>query len=344
MEYSAIAKKKLNILFTCIGRRVVLVQAFRKAMAELGVSGKIYGTDVTESAPGLQVVDEGMIVPKARNVKYIPALLEIVREKQIGLVVPLTDLDLRSLSRRQGLFADLGCTVMIGREKAIKVCRDKKLFNQSLKKAGLPAIRTFSLGQFKQEPFYPCFVKPLHGSAGIGSSLINSARDLRGHVHTFGDQLLVQDNVPGQEYTIDVYRRRTGEIECIVPRQRLIVRSGEVDLGVTVHDEELIEATRKLVELMDGLWGVFCCQCRRPEGQAPYFFEINPRFGGGAPLSIEAGANLPLYLIQEVLGLPITSNSGKFTPNMLQMRYSGEFYKQVDDPSTLPGFKSPLFK
>ena len=33
-----------------------------------------------------------------------------------------------------------------------------------------------------------------------------------------------------------------------------------------------------------------------------YFIEMNPRFGGGVPLSIAAGANFPKALIYEFLG------------------------------------------
>ena len=100
----------------------------------------------------------------------------------------------------------------------------------------------------------------------------------------------------------------------------------------------------ELVSLMDGLWGVFCCQCRRPEGRPPHFFEINPRFGGGAPLSIAAGADLPKYLLQEVLGLTIEAKVGEFTRNLLMLRYSDHVTKAIRDPSGLPGFDTPIFK
>jgi carbamoyl-phosphate synthase large subunit len=209
----------------------------------------------------------------------------------------------------------------------------------------MPAIRTFSLGQFRKKPFYPCFVKPFHGSGGTASAKIHNEQELRGHIHTFGGgRLFVQDYVPGREYTIDVYRTRDGEVKTIVPRQRLIVRSGEVDNGVTIDNRKLIDATMKLVNLIDGLWGVFCCQCRLAKGDQPYFFEINPRFGGGATLSIAAGANLPLYLLQEVLGKPVTGEVGKFTPNLLLLRYSDDIVYKIKDPSKLPGFRAPLFK
>ena len=331
-------------MFTCVGRRVMLLKAFRKAMEELGIEGKIIATDLSHESAAMQIADVGYVVPAARKLQYIPKLEDLVREHNVGLLVPLTDVDLRPLSRHRDGFAKLGCSVMIGPEPTIQICRDKKRFSQHITRGGLPAIRTFSLGQFRRSPFYPCFTKPLRGSGGHGASIIHSGRELRKQVHFFGDQLLVQDYVPGREYTIDVYRTREGEIKSIVPRQRLLVRSGEVEQGVTIHDEELIASTRKLVGLLDGLWGVFCLQCRRPDGKEPFFFELNPRFGGGVLLSIDAGANLPLYLIQEVTGREITGKVGDFAPNRMLMRYSGDLFCDVDDPKRLRGFDSPIFK
>ena len=143
---------------------------------------------------------------------------------------------------------------------------------------------------------------------------------------------------------MDVYRSRDGEIHAIVPRQRLLVRRGEVQNGVTVRDEHLIDATRRLVEQLDGIWGAFCCQCRRAPGGEPRFFEINPRFGGGVPLAIAAGADLPLYLLQEALGLPITSQLGAFTDRLLMVRYDDALYRQIDDITQLPGYDVPEFR
>ena len=37
---------KVNILFTSIGRRVELINSWKKAYADLGISGQIIGTDI----------------------------------------------------------------------------------------------------------------------------------------------------------------------------------------------------------------------------------------------------------------------------------------------------------
>jgi len=339
-----IARRRINVLFTCTGRRVALIQAFRAAMDALDLEGNLVATDITSASPAFHKADKGILVPLAGRIEYVPTLLDIVDREKISLLVPLTDLDLRSLARQREQFQQAGCSAMIGSEQAVMLCRDKARTNARLGQAGLATIRTLSLTEFRTSPFYPCFVKPIRGSASIGSSVIHNEKELTAHIATFGDLLIVQEYVPGKEFTIDVYRSRDGQVRCVVPRQRLVVRSGEVEKGVTVRDEELIDSAARLAGLLEDIWGVFCCQCRRTDSEPPRFFEINPRFGGGAPLSIAAGANLPLYLLQEVLGEPITAKLGEFTENLLMMRYDQAVFTRVDDITALPGYKQPYFR
>jgi carbamoyl-phosphate synthase large subunit len=335
----------MNILFTCAGRRVSLLGNFRAAMKELNLSGKLIATDITQASPAFHKADLGIKVPPARRIEYIPAIQEIVKQHNVRLLVPLTDLDLRSLARHRDEFAALGCTVMIGSESAITLCRDKAQTNALIGRAGLATIRTFTLSEFLAQPFYPCFVKPISGSASVGTGIMRNEKELRGHVSVFGDLMIIQEYVPGAEFTVDVYRQRSGAVRCVVPRQRLQVRSGEVEKGLTVKDDEMIRCATVLAEALPDMWGVFCCQCRRSGNGPPRFFEINPRFGGGAPLSMAAGANLPLYLLQDVLGLPITAEIGNFTDRLLMLRYDDALFLQVnDDFDQLPGFKAPSFR
>lgn len=319
------------------------MDSFRAAMAELGIAGKIVATDVTVSSPAFHKADVGVIVPPVGD-KYIPALEEIVQRREIGLVVPLTDFDLPQLADHQGKFEELGCTVMIGSQQVISLLGDKTALNTVLKKIGMATIESCTLDEFRKSPFYPCFIKPTHGCGGVGTGLIQNEQELRVHIKIFGDAMVVQEFIEGQEFTIDVYRSRDGVVRCVVPRQRLVVRSGEVEKAVTCKDPGLISSARLLAENLEGMWGVFCCQCRRgPDGQ-PRYFEVNCRFGGGVPLSIAAGANLPLYLLQEMLGEKITAEVGDFTDKMLMLRYEEAVFVQVDDPTILPGHSTPQFR
>jgi len=341
----SIPKDNFNILFTCAGRRVALMNAFRSAMEELHLKGRLFATDITTASPAFHEADRGFIVPPTQRVEYIPALLDIVRQNGVSLLIPMTDRDLHPLSRQAEQFRQGGCQVMIGSEQVVLTCRDKTRTRHMLQEVGLAAITTVTLEEFRAKPFYPGFIKPISGSASFGTALLRDERELKAHVATFGEKkMLVQEYVPGQEFTIDVCRTRSGVVRCIVPRQRLVVRTGEVEKGITVKDRHLIEAAAKLAAHLTDLWGVYCCQCRRQPGPEPRFFEINPRFGGGVPLSIAAGANLPLYLLQDVLGLPFDSRPvDDFTDGLLMLRYDNACFVQVKDPSSLPGFDSPIF-
>jgi len=333
----------MNILFTCAGRRVALVDAFREAIKGLGLRGKMISADITEASAAGHSADAAEIVPRAGCIEYIPALLDIVKKHGISLLLPMTDLDIRSLARQRAKFSDIGCTVMIASEPCIKLCRDKASFQGVLSEAGLANIKTMTLDEFRADPFYPCFIKPLRGSASVGSGVINNAGELKAHVATFGELLVVQEYVPGQEYTVDIYRSRAGKVHCVVPRLRMVIRSGEVEKGITIRNEKVIEASTKLAGLLGDLWGVFCCQCRCEEDGRPHFFEVNPRFGGGTPLSVAAGANLPRYLIQEVLGQPIDEEID-FQENLMMLRYDRAVFTVEKKPESLPGFDSPISK
>ena len=338
------ATDELNILFTCAGRRVAMMNKFRRAMAELGVQGKILATDLTFASAGFQAADVGLEAPPVSDTAYLPWLRKVVAKHRVGLIIPVTDLDLMMLAWRREEFLAAGCEVMVGHEKAVSLCRDKLATAGLIERIGLPVIRSLSLEEFLGAPFFPCFVKPVSGSASVGAKAISSEEALRTHVETFGNDLLVQDFISGPEYTIDVYRAKSGECLAIVPRQRLAVRSGEVEKGITVGDDDLIDAARRISDALDGMWGVFCCQCRRgPEGKAR-FFEINPRFGGGAPLSIASGADLPRYLLEEVLGRETSARPGTFTRNLLMVRYDEAAFVTIDDASSLSMDEPPTFR
>ena len=89
----------VNLLLTSAGRRVELVRAFREAYRELGLEGSIVALDLDPLAPAFQLADKQYVVPRLNSPEYIPALVEICRREEIGLVLPLIDPDIPVLAR-----------------------------------------------------------------------------------------------------------------------------------------------------------------------------------------------------------------------------------------------------
>ena len=84
---------------------------------------------------------------------------------------------------------------------------------------------------------YPVVVKPRAGSGSRDIRILRSAAELAATEHS--EDLLVQEYLPGDEYSIDVFAGRPGHVIASVPRLRAKVDSGISVAGRTVRDPEL---------------------------------------------------------------------------------------------------------
>ncbi|MEZ5284171.1 MAG: ATP-grasp domain-containing protein [Vicinamibacterales bacterium] len=85
---------------------------------------------------------------------------------------------------------------------------------------------------------------------------------------------------------------------------------GLIDRGCTVRDPRLIEMALSCAGALS-LVGAVNIQCRVVDGQ-PMVFEINPRFSGGIPLTIAAGADFPRMLVDLARGRKVRPSIGRF--------------------------------
>ena len=99
---------------------------------------------------------------------------------------------------------------------------------------------------------------------------------------------IIQEFVPGAEITNDVVCDFDGRLLSIVSRQRIRVQGGEVLIGKTVFDQQIVDDCAKIAEALPA-YGPITVQCMM-SGDRHLFTEINARFGGGAPLGFAAGA------------------------------------------------------
>ena len=101
------------------------------------------------------------------------------------------------------------------------------------------------------------------------------------------------------EYTVDMYFDRDGILVCLVPRLRIATRAGEVSKSQTVKFDGM-NALRKNFAQVDGARGCLTVQIVVRHSDSQIFgIEVNARFGGGYPLSCEAGANFPEWIVRE---------------------------------------------
>lgn len=317
----------INILFPCVGRRVVLVEAFAGAARRLGLKSKLVGADKLDHSAGLQCCDRQYIVPPVRSTGYPRVIAEIIRKEKIDLVVPTLDPDLPFWASRAGRLAKRGCTVLISKPGVVALCQDKRQMAAFLTKQGFNTPRTFTVAEILKRRRYtfPYFLKPWDGSASKGNAVVRDREALAYYGRRIPN-CMVQEYIEGVEHTVDVLVDFDGQIRCIVPRRRIETRGGEVTKGLTVKHPGIIEQTKRLVEVLGAGPGVITIQCFLTPAGKVSFIEINPRFGGGVPLSIKAGADFPRWLLQWMLGQQPRIALTGWRERLLMLRYDAAIW------------------
>ncbi len=327
---------ELTLIFTCVGRRIELIQAFRAAARRLGVTLRVVAVDHDATAPGLFCADVPLLAPAADDPGYVQTVADVARRYGAAALIPTIDTDLRVLSANRAAFVEAGCVPLIADPGVIHICRDKVETFRFLRRAGIDTPQTWTAAEVRAaSPEFPLFVKPRDGSASRLVHRIDSPDDLAYHLARVRDPI-VQEFVPGVEHTLDVYVGLTGEPRCVVPRARWQVRSGEVSKGAVVKDAEIMAAGAAVVRALgNSARGLVTLQCIvTPSDDAPRrirFIEINPRFGGGAPLSIAAGADFPRWLIQELRGENPRIEPDGFRHGLCMYRYDWSVLVQLGD-------------
>lgn len=288
---------ELRILFTGIGRRVELVQAFRQAALCLNINLKIYGADMLGTAPALSYCDGTRRVCAMKDPDYIAQLVKICEQDHIDLLIPTIDTDLLVLSQNADRF--LHTKVLISKPDKIMICRDKNNTADFFISCGCKAPKTYN-DYTAYDAGYPCFIKPKDGSSSINAFKAEDEEELALYAHQIGDYV-IQPFVEGTEYTVDAFCGFDGKPIHITPRIRMQVRAGEVLKTQITMDQQIIEESKRIIERFQPI-GPITIQLIRNDRGEDFFIEINPRYGGGSPLSMKAGARSAETVLRLLMG------------------------------------------
>lgn len=311
--------REVNVLITAASRRVPLINAFVQALKNLRLRGNVVTTDMNALSPGLYFSDRHYLVPLATDPEYIPLLKSLAFKERIHLLIPTIDDELPVFGYHAESFLAMGVRVAISGQETGMICNDKRLTAEFMEEEGIPFARTWLPGELRfEELSYPLFLKPRSGRGSVGAHTINNERELRFFLDYVPDPV-VQEYLPGREFTIDVLADFSGTVISAVPRERLVVRSGVTDRGRTWNNSEMIDLGVRTAEALK-LRGPANIQVKWHEDKAK-IFEVNPRFSGGIPLTIAAGADFPAWLIEMSLGQKLTPCLGKFADGLIMTCY-----------------------
>ena len=279
----------VNVFITSVWRRVELVQLFKNTANKLGINSKIIGGDCSVFAPALRFVDEVVILPKVNSKDYIESIIKACIEHEIRIIVPTIDTELQIFSNHKKYILDrCGAKVFVSDSDIIEVCNDKILFSRFLSKNGFNVPTLYEDITTISNENFPLFMKPLDGSSSKNANKIDTPLELN-LFHKLTEKPMIQEFIEGDEYTVDVFVGKDNNIVSIVPRLRMEVRSGEISKGKIILNQDIINEVQKLISKLKPFGQITVQVIRNDNGI--FFIEVNPRFGGGSPMSIMSGAN-----------------------------------------------------
>jgi len=321
----------LRVLVTGAGGAAGI--AVLRALGEHEV--ELVAVDCDAHAAGLYLTGEApALVPRGDDPGFVEAVGRLAGERRIDIVIPTVDEELVVLAQAVGGFAADGVRVMVPDAEALAATLDKhRLVGVCRETVPCPRTELVDEGLDLRDWELPVIVKPRSGRGGIGVAVITDAEAIGGYPQD--GSWIVQELLPGEEYSIDTLVSGTGEVIAAVPRLRMKVDSGVAVTARTVHDDELEQVAGAAVRAA-GLRGPSNVQLRRDREGRPKLLEINPRFPGTVAITIAAGVDLPWLAVLDLLDRPLPPDAGRFA-DVAMVRFLDERVVDLEMMAGLEG-------
>jgi carbamoyl-phosphate synthase large subunit len=166
-------------------------------------------------------------------------------------------------------------------------------------------------------------VKPRKGSGARSIHLAHSPVEARFFVEYVKEPVMVQRAMAGPEISIDCLGDTDGRCLNAIPRTMIESRGGESIKGTVIHDKEMVELGRRVVEELR-VRGPATIQVFRDPEAGLGITDVNTRFGGAFPgpaYAALAGRSYPELIVAMASGETVTPHVGEFRAPVTFTRY-----------------------
>ena len=299
----------------------------------------VVASDANPLAPALYHADVRAIAPRVDDPGYIAALAALVRQHDVQLVVPLTDLDGAILQRGR---AELGALVLAPSPEIVERMSDKYAAALELAKHGIASPPTWLPDALPAEIPFPVLVKARKGFGSRNIYRCENREQLDFFLRYTPAESMVQRCCQGEEFSIDIFCDLDGRCLGAIPRTMIESKGGESIKGMTIMDEELMALGRRAAEALP-LAGPSTLQCfREPDGRLEVT-DVNTRFGGAFPLPTAAGSQYPQLALAIARGERPEPRLGQFRAGVTMTRFFSHVALEPapDEPGGLRAFEAP---
>jgi carbamoyl-phosphate synthase large subunit len=299
-------------------------------MRSLSETGRyrLIAADTSRVGAGFAFAARSYVVPFAADSRFEAVITRVLERERPQFVVSTVDEEIPIFHR---LVAERfpNMKVVTPRAEFCTLMLDKWTSMEALRSAGISVPLT-RLGGQAADITYPAIIKPRVGRGSRGLAYLESAADLSAylkHAPAKADDFVVQQRLPGREYTVSGVVALGGPLLAVVPKE-VLVKRGVTQIGVT-RSVPAIDRVCTLVQERLRADGPFNAQLMLGPDGVPSIFELNPRYSTTTALTIAAGLNEVDVVIQRALGADV----GRLTyrPDLAMVRHTAAMY--VDETS-----------
>jgi len=305
---------------------------------------RVVAADADPFAAGLyQKGVEHALIPKGNDPCFSKALLELCIRRGIDVVLPCSDEEVWTISRKKHILEDHGIIVPIPDHETIMRAADKFTCLKTAERQGIAIPVTFAPAKTREavrvlrslKP--PLVVRPRLSRGARGVTYCRSrteAANVWAAVREEFGSAMIQEFIPGGRGSVRVVLSlwdREGTLRAVGVMKKLSERpetGGVAVAGVTIKDPTILKLGIMTVKAL-GPWygpaGVEFKISRRT--LKPYLLEVNPRLQGITYLFTSAGIDFPVLWLKAALG--------KLRPSKPILSYATKYFVRSWEDITL---------
>ena len=289
---------------------------------------RVVAGDADPSAAGGALASVAVRLPRADEPGFLDAVVATAAAHGVDALIGTVAEELPALTAGLDQLTAAGIATWLPDVAAVDLCCDKAAFAQRMYEAGVPHPATTTDAAAVSSLPGPWVVKPRSGRGSRGVRLLDRPGTVVMAL-TSEPGLIAQTQLAGREFTADALVDRDGELLTVVPRWRDETKAGISVKGQTFESEAVTTLVRDALAAV-GLTGPANVQGFVGEYGAVTVVEINPRFSGGLPLTLAAGADVVSTYLAGVREPERRLPQLYFAPGVRMARYFAETYSRAD--------------
>lgn len=330
-----------------------IIQAFKRSER---YNFRIIGSDWRDSIVARNLTDKYYVLGDNRDPNYQHTLLDVCKKEDVDILIPIRNDEMLPICKFINEFREnFTDPLLVSEDPDVleTILNKAKLYKKLSSVISIPEYYLASTSEELKNavmgldyPAEPVCIKPVSAEGSRGFRILDESKSRKQlffqekantHYSTLdrvlmdiGDsfpKLLVTRYFPNKEYTIDVFCKE-GVILAIVPRIRKAIRYG-ITSEAMVSIDDIKPIQKMCVEIIEyfGFSHNIGIQIKADKDGVFQLLEINPRLQGTTIISVEAGVNIPEYMIDLALNKRIPNINQQILWGLELERSYREFYK-----------------